>query len=128
MFHTRLEVVGCGGDPASSRIRTLFLPSRLLRLGGSRGSRDGPECRGNLLDVVRHYDWQVPDTSWVPLGFSSSGTFSGEVAFLGYGIDAPALDYRELQGIKLKGKIALMLRYEPQERDSASRFDGKKPS
>src|SRR5256886_2451654 len=49
MFHTRLEVVGCGGDPASSRIRTLFLPSRLLRLGSSRGSRDGPECRGNLL-------------------------------------------------------------------------------
>ena len=86
------------------------------------------QVSGNRLDVVRNYDWQVPDTSWVPLGFSSSGTFSGEVAFLGYGIDAPALDYRELQGIKLKGKIALMLRYEPQERDSASRFDGKKPS
>jgi len=83
---------------------------------------------GNHLDVVRNHDGQVPDSSWVPLGFSSSGSFSGEVAFLGYGIDAPPLQYRELQGIDLKGKIALMLRYEPQERDSASKFDGKKPS
>jgi len=76
---------------------------------------------GNRLD-------QAPDSAWVPLGFSSSGSFSGEVAFLGYGIDAPPLGYRELEGVDLKGKIALMLRYEPQERDSASRFDGKKPS
>jgi len=76
---------------------------------------------GNRLDGVA-------DSSWVPLGFSNSGSFSGEVAFLGYGIEAPPLDYRELAGVNLKGKIALMLRYEPQERDSASRFDGKKPS
>ncbi len=76
---------------------------------------------GNRLD-------QVSDSSWVPLGFSNSGSFSGEIAFLGYGIEAPPLEYREMEGISLKGKIALMLRYEPQEKDSASRFDGKKPS
>ncbi len=76
---------------------------------------------GNRLDGV-------PDSSWVPLGFSSSGAFKGEIAFLGYGIDAPPLGYRELAGVDLKGKVALMLRYEPQERDSASRFDGRKPS
>ncbi len=76
---------------------------------------------GNRLD-------QTADSAWVPLGFSSSGAFSGEIAFLGYGISAPPLDYDELQGVDLKGKIALMLRYEPQEKDSASRFDGKKPS
>lgn len=28
----------------------------------------------------------------------------------------------------MRGKVALMLRYEPQEKDSSSRFDGKKPS
>ncbi|HXF59172.1 MAG TPA: M28 family peptidase, partial [Candidatus Saccharimonadales bacterium] len=70
----------------------------------------------------------VADSSWVPLGFSNSGSFSGEVAFLGYGIEAAPLHYQELQGVDLKGKIALMLRYEPQEKDSASVFDGKKPS
>jgi len=76
---------------------------------------------GNRLDGVA-------DSSWVPLGFSNSGAFSGEIAFLGYGIEAPPLGYREMEGIDLKGKIALMLRYEPQERDSASIFDGKRPS
>ena len=65
---------------------------------------------------------------WAPLGFSSPGAFSGPIAFVGYGIDAPPLGYREYEGIDLKGKVALMLRYEPQERDDNSPFDGRKPS
>ncbi|HEX7829288.1 MAG TPA: M28 family peptidase, partial [Thermoanaerobaculia bacterium] len=65
---------------------------------------------------------------WAPLGFSSSGAFSGPIAFVGYGIEAAPLNYRELDGIDLKGKVALMLRYEPQERDDKSVFDGRKPS
>jgi len=70
----------------------------------------------------------VPDSAWVPLGFSSPGDLAGEIAFVGYGIDAPSVGYRELEGVDLKGKIALMLRYEPQEKDEASPFDGRKPS
>ncbi len=70
----------------------------------------------------------VPESDWTPLGFSNSGTFSGELAFVGYGIEAPSIGYQELEGIDLKGKIALMLRYEPQEKDDASPFDGRKPS
>ncbi len=65
---------------------------------------------------------------WTPLGFSSPGSFAAPVVFVGYGIEAPPLNYRELDGVDLKGKIALMLRYEPQERDDKSVFDGKKPS
>lgn len=65
---------------------------------------------------------------WTPLGFSSAGSFSGPIAFVGYGIDAPPLSYREFEGIDLKGKVALMLRYEPQEKDEKSPFDGRKPS
>ncbi|MEO8381267.1 MAG: M28 family peptidase [Acidobacteriota bacterium] len=65
---------------------------------------------------------------WTPLGFSSPGSFSGPIAFVGYGIDAPPLNYRDYEGIDLKGKVALMLRYEPQERDDQSPFDGKRPS
>ncbi|HLG42018.1 MAG TPA: M28 family peptidase, partial [Planctomycetota bacterium] len=77
--------------------------------------------RGNRLEGVA-------DSAWTPLGFSSSGSFSGEMAFVGYGIDAPAIGYEELAGADLKGKVALILRYEPQEKDDASPFDGKKPS
>ncbi|MDQ3280582.1 MAG: M20/M25/M40 family metallo-hydrolase [Acidobacteriota bacterium] len=70
----------------------------------------------------------VAREDWTPLAFSSPGSFSGPIAFVGYGIDAPPLNYRELEGIDLKGKVALMLRYEPQERDENSRFDGRRPS
>jgi Tol biopolymer transport system component len=76
---------------------------------------------GNRIDGVDPNDW-------TPLGFTTSGEFSGELAFLGYGIDAPAIGYREFDGIDLKGKVALMLRYEPQEKDEGSPFDGKRPS
>lgn len=70
----------------------------------------------------------VPRADWTPLGFSSSGAFSGELVFAGYGIDAPPLGYRDFEGVDLKGKVALILRYEPQERDEKSPFDGKHPS
>jgi TolB protein len=70
----------------------------------------------------------VKPEDWTPLGFSSPGSFSGPIAFVGYGIDAPSLMYREYEHIDLKGKVALMLRYEPRERDDNSPFDGKRPS
>ena len=70
----------------------------------------------------------VAKDDWSPLGFSSSGSFAGPLAFVGYGMEAPPIGYREFEGIDLKGKVALMLRYEPQERDDASPFDGRRPS
>jgi Tol biopolymer transport system component len=70
----------------------------------------------------------VGDDEWTPLGMSSSGTFRGPLAFVGYGIAAAPLKYDDYAGIDLKGKVALMLRYEPQERDEKSIFDGKRPS
>ena len=70
----------------------------------------------------------LASTDWTPLGFSSAGSFSGPIAFVGYGIESAPLNYRELDGVDLKGKVALMLRYEPQERDDKSVFDGRKPS
>ncbi len=65
---------------------------------------------------------------WTPLACSSSGEFSGELAFVGYGIEAAPLSYQELSPVDLHGKVALMLRYEPQEKDESSRFDGRRPS
>jgi Tol biopolymer transport system component len=90
----------------------------------------------------------VASDAWTPLGFSSSGAFDGELAFVGYGIDAQPLGYSDYaeclaassadsspssglgmtRPCDLKGKVAVMLRYEPQEKDEASPFDGRKPS
>jgi Tol biopolymer transport system component len=78
-------------------------------------------AEGNRLSSVALRDW-------TPLGMSSSGAFAGELVFVGYGIEAPSIGYQELQGVDLRGKVALMLRYEPQERDPASPFDGRRPS
>ena len=70
----------------------------------------------------------VAADDWTPLGLSSSGAFSGELAFVGYGIEAAPVGYRELDGVDITGKVVVVLRYEPQERDEASPFDGKRPS
>ena len=70
----------------------------------------------------------VADGDWTPLGFSSARAFAGPIAFVGYGIDATPIGYNDFDGIDLKGKVALMLRYEPQEKDDTSKFDGRKPS
>ena len=70
----------------------------------------------------------VGSDAWTPLGMSSSGAFAGELAFVGYGIEAPPVGYRELHGIDLRGKVVLALRYEPQERDEGSPFAGRRPS
>ncbi|HEX2832868.1 MAG TPA: M28 family peptidase [Thermoanaerobaculia bacterium] len=85
-----------------------------VKMGVTLGDR-------NAIDGLSNDDW-------MPLGFSSSGAFEGKIAFVGYGIEAAPLNYRELDGIDLKGKVALMLRYEPQEKDDKSVFDGRKPS
>ncbi|MDQ6801988.1 MAG: M28 family peptidase [Acidobacteriota bacterium] len=70
----------------------------------------------------------LAEAEWTPLGMSSSASFHGPLAFVGYGIAATPLNYDDFAGIDLKGKVALMLRYEPQERDENSVFDGKRPS
>jgi len=70
----------------------------------------------------------VADTDWTPLGFSSAGAFGGPLVFAGYGIDATPIGYNDFDGIDVKGKVVLMLRYEPQEKDDTSKFDGRKPS
>jgi TolB protein len=104
------------------------LRSRGMRPAFGKSYRQAFDIKTGVVPIPGNRLDGVADSAWVPLGFSNSGSFSGEIAFVGYGIEADPLGYRELTGIDLKGKIALMLRYEPQERDSSSRFDGKKPS
>jgi len=70
----------------------------------------------------------VPAEDWTPLGFSSTGAFDGELVFAGYGITAPPLDYDDLAGVDLTGRVVLALRFEPGENDEASPFDGRRPT
>jgi hypothetical protein len=64
-------------------------------------------------------------TGFIPFSFSSSGTVSAPVVFVGYGITANEYHYDDYAGIDVKDKIVLMVRHEPQENDDKSVFLGK---
>jgi hypothetical protein len=64
-------------------------------------------------------------TGFIPFSFSSSGTVSAPVVFVGYGITANEYHYDDYAGIDVKDKIVLLVRHEPQEDDEKSVFQGK---
>jgi len=49
-----------------------------------------------------------------PISFSSSGTFTGPMVFVGYGASADELQYDDYAGVDVKDKIVVLLRYEPE--------------
>jgi len=59
---------------------------------------------------------------WIPLGLSASGRVEGEVVFAGYGITVKDYGYDDYAGIDAKGKIVIVLRYEPLPKNGDSPF------
>lgn len=59
---------------------------------------------------------------FTPFSFSSNGTASGEVIFVGYGISAPQKQHDDYSGIKLDGRIALAVSGHPGSDDPHSEF------
>jgi hypothetical protein len=57
-----------------------------------------------------------------PLAFSAPGTASGPVAFAGYGIAAKDLEYDDYEGLDVKDKVVLVLRYSPEGDAPQSRW------
>ena len=49
-----------------------------------------------------------------PLAFSAPGAASADVIFAGYGIAATDLGYDDYEGLEVKGKVVLVLRYGPE--------------
>lgn len=50
---------------------------------------------------------------FVPFSFSASESASAPVVFAGYGASAPEFGYDDYEGLDIKDKIVLVLRYEP---------------
>ena len=65
------------------------------------------------------------ERDFVPFSFSSTGKFGGTVVFAGYGITAPEYHYDDYAGLDVKGKVVVVLRDEPQEKEEKSVFAGK---
>ena len=63
-----------------------------------------------------------------PLAIGASGTFDADVVYVGYGIEAPDLNFDEYADLDVKGKVVVVVRKEPQQSNPDSVFDGVKAS
>jgi hypothetical protein len=63
-----------------------------------------------------------------PLAAGGTGKFNTELVFAGYGITAKNLDYDDYADVKVDGKVVIVIRKEPQQKDPKSKFDGDRPS
>lgn len=63
-------------------------------------------------------------TEFCPAPLSAKGVSVGPVLFAGYGIVAPELGYDDYDGLDVKGKIVMVVRHEPGEKDPESPFLG----
>jgi len=63
-----------------------------------------------------------PDVDFGVPGNSGEGAFDGPVVFAGYGVVSNENAYDDYAGIDVKGKVVLVLRFEPHNKDGTSRF------
>jgi len=69
----------------------------------------------------------VLNKQYSPISFSASGTVNAPLVFAGYGITAPDFQYDDYANINVKGKIVVVLRYEPKSFEEKSGRRGNTP-
>jgi hypothetical protein len=65
---------------------------------------------------------------FVPLAGSPAIDFSGDLVFVGYGIQSKELGYDDFENVELRGRVAVILRHEPRLNVPTSPFNGEKLS
>jgi hypothetical protein len=79
------------------------------------------------LAVLREGAEPVPFAAgkeFVVLAGSASAEVEAEAVFAGYGIAAADMSYDDFAGLDCRGKVVLVLRHEPREKDPESRWNG----
>jgi Zn-dependent M28 family amino/carboxypeptidase len=84
-------------------------------------SAPGPKTALRVGDKVYALE---KDFTVIPL--STEAQFDAPVVFVGYGITSKEHDYDDYANVDVKGKVALALRYEPQDAEGKSRFSKSK--
>jgi Zn-dependent M28 family amino/carboxypeptidase len=59
---------------------------------------------------------------WIPLGFSTNGSVTGSLVFVGFGIKAAELNYDDYQGLPVSGNIAVAVAGTPDGDNPHGRF------
>lgn len=65
-------------------------------------------------------------TDYTPFDLTADTLVQAPLVFAGYGITAPEYGYDDYRDLDVKGEIVLVMKHEPGEKDSLSRFDGVK--
>jgi len=86
-----------------------------ITTGATLGAKNELSIAGRALKIGGDF---------VPVVFSDTAEFEGPLVFVGYGITAPEYNYDDYAGIDATNKIAVVLRFEPQELDAKSVFAG----
>ncbi len=111
-----------GGEKAADYIAAVFGKAGLTPLGDDGTyfqsfSFPGDVLVGDANSLVLILNGERTDLKmgrdYYPLGFSKNGRASGEIVFAGYGISAPEIGYDDYEGLDVKDKVVLVLRYTP---------------
>ena len=127
------ELTGRGVDTPGIRLARDYLAAEFARAGLRPGGDNGDFFQP--FDVAVGVTVNQPSSltldqnaslelnkDWIPLGLSKSDNVEGELVFAGYGITAKENGYDDYADVNVKGKIVLILRYEPAPTDDKSPF------
>ncbi len=117
---------GRGDDTKGIELATNMLEDRYKSLGllpaGTAGFRQpfsvitGAKLLGNnsIHEQVGNVTKELKlNDQFVPFSFSSAGQAAAPVVFAGYGATADEFKYDDYDGVDVRGKIVVLLRYEP---------------
>jgi hypothetical protein len=124
---------------AAAHVEARMRALGLLPAGDAGGYRQRFEVTtGTELGADNRMSLRLPDGTaqelavgrdFLPLSFSDTSALEGgDLAFAGYGIEAPDLGYDDYRDLDVRGKVIVVLRDEPQEDDKGSVFAGELPS
>lgn len=132
-FLSAAELTGRGVDTPGIKLARDYIAAEFAKSGLKPGGDNGSFLQG--FDVAVGVSVTEPsslalgsnrplelNTQWIPLGLSTSDKVQAPMVFAGYGITAKEYGYDDYAGTDVKGKIVLVLRYEPPPKSDASPF------
>jgi len=127
------ELTGRGVDTPGIKLARDYIAAEFAKSGLRPGGENGGYLQS--LDVAVGVSVEQPsvltlgggqrlvlDEDWTPLGLSANGSAEAPLVFAGYGITAKDSDYDDYAGLDVKGKVVVVLRYEPPPKDDKSPF------
>jgi aminopeptidase YwaD len=127
------QLTGRGVDTPGIKLARDYIAAEFARYGLKPGGEHGSYFQA--FDVAVGVTVKEPSgfrlaseaplalsKQWVPLGLSASNKVEAELVFAGYGITIKDYGYDDYAGVDVKGKIVVVLRYEPPPKNASSPF------